>query len=198
MWSDKKFGKRMFYHQKPSCREKPGCGGGVGSGHENHQNFAGKPSAYGLRFAFKISLTKVLPPNIFYFYSVYTRLSYILLVCLTNILSHIVFGKPMFCLPTSSCNEEPVCQCCACAVSTFLICQSTNLAHVLASIWPQFNNFQQKTSANARKSVKHYKSFKYWEVKLAIMICEKVSPVVGLFAQPKMFKKNFLLLFKIK
>ena len=90
----------------------------------------------------------------------FSRLTHVLPVCLINRLSHIVFGKPMFCLPTPSSREEPVCRRCAFAVSTFLrwlTRQSPNLAHVLAPIWPQFYNFQQKTGTKVPKSVKSFR-----------------------------------------
>ena len=77
------------------------------------------------------------------------------------------FRKPMFYLPTASFVWKPVCRQCACTISTFLIwltCQSSNLDYVLASIWPQLNKFQRKTSTSFHKSVKHSKSFRFWEV----------------------------------
>ena len=45
----------------------------------------------------------------------------------------------MFFLPTPSFDWKPICQQCACAVLTFFkwpTCQSPNLAHGQASIWP--------------------------------------------------------------
>ena len=44
--------------------------------------------------------------------------------------------------------------------------QSPNLVHVMASVWPQLNNFQRKTGKSFRKPVKRCKSFRCWEVKL--------------------------------
>ena len=42
--------------------------------------------------------------------------------CLINRLSHIVFEKPMFCLPAPSCREEPVCWRCTCNHQTLPMC----------------------------------------------------------------------------
>ena len=71
----------------------------------------------------------------------------------------------MFYLPNHSFVWKPVRRWCACAVTMFLKwppCQSPNFAHVLASIWSQFISFQQKSGTG--KSVKHCKSFRWWEV----------------------------------
>ena len=62
----------------------------------------------------------------------------------------------------------------------FLNGHHVNHAHVVASIWPQFNNFQPKTSTIVQKSVKHYKSFR---------CCKKVSS--RLFSQ--IFRAKFYL-----
>ena len=42
--------------------------------------------------------------------------------------------------------------------------QTLSMQHVLATIWPQWNNFQQKSAMGFHKSVKHCKSFRCWEV----------------------------------
>ena len=86
----------------------------------------------------------------------WNRLTQDLTVYLIYWLSHIVFRKQMVYLPTPNFVWKPNRWQCVCSVSTLKklpTCQSPNLTHELASIWPLLNNFQRKTG-------KHCKSFK--------------------------------------